>query len=368
MTALQAVNPPIAHRDIKPNNIFLDGAGAARVADMNLSVRMHDSSLASLTGETGTYLYMSPEMMRHEVCHLSFVGYSDDAAPCRHAGRMQHMSTMVSTICHRHNANIAARQCAAYLTAWQQRHHETSCLQIYSCKTDIWSWAVMLVELCNHALPYSNLYLTPLQVAMGVADGRLTPSLQSSGYPNALLALVEACLQHDAGLRPLFVHIVPRMRSIIAEVVQFEGRAEAAQQGTLIGRMSGMLQGAASHAAMGLQREATRVWSQSGHNGGVDAYVAMPCAPLPEAQMPCSTVPCPQHPQLRLMAKHGSKPPPPQVQGDVYVGLAGHGRDAPHQGTPALWRHSQVPPRARDMGNAAKSLFQGFIRRASGER
>jgi serine/threonine protein kinase len=67
MAAMEAVEPPIAHRDLKPSNVFLDAAGAARVADMNLSLRLHESSLASLTGETGTYLYMSPEMMRHEV-------------------------------------------------------------------------------------------------------------------------------------------------------------------------------------------------------------------------------------------------------------------------------------------------------------
>lgn len=67
MAALEAVDPPIAHRDVKPSNVFLDAAGTARLADMNLSLRLHENSLANLTGETGTYLYMSPEMMRHEV-------------------------------------------------------------------------------------------------------------------------------------------------------------------------------------------------------------------------------------------------------------------------------------------------------------
>jgi serine/threonine protein kinase len=70
MAALEAVEPPIAHRDLKPSNVFLDGGGGARVADMNLSLRLHPESLACLTGETGTYLYMSPEMMRHEVGFL----------------------------------------------------------------------------------------------------------------------------------------------------------------------------------------------------------------------------------------------------------------------------------------------------------
>lgn len=67
MAGLEGAQPPIVHRDLKPSNVFVDGAGGARVADMNLSLRLHEDCLANLTGETGTYLYMSPEMMRHEV-------------------------------------------------------------------------------------------------------------------------------------------------------------------------------------------------------------------------------------------------------------------------------------------------------------
>ena len=67
MSALEAAAPPICHRDLKPSNCFLDEGGHARIADLNLSRRLHRDSLATLTGETGTYLYMSPEMMRHEV-------------------------------------------------------------------------------------------------------------------------------------------------------------------------------------------------------------------------------------------------------------------------------------------------------------
>lgn len=73
MAGLEGEDPPIVHRDLKPSNVFVDGAGAARVADMNLSLRLNEDSLALLTGETGTYLYMSPEMMRHEVWPSSVV-------------------------------------------------------------------------------------------------------------------------------------------------------------------------------------------------------------------------------------------------------------------------------------------------------
>lgn len=38
--------------------------GVARVGDFGLSRRLLEEARASLTGETGTYLYMAPEVMR----------------------------------------------------------------------------------------------------------------------------------------------------------------------------------------------------------------------------------------------------------------------------------------------------------------
>ncbi len=41
-----------------------------QVADFGLSRRLLPGAAASLTGETGTYLYMAPEMMRWVVGYL----------------------------------------------------------------------------------------------------------------------------------------------------------------------------------------------------------------------------------------------------------------------------------------------------------
>lgn len=63
LAALESCSPPVLHRDVKPSNVFVDAAGVARLGDFGLSRAMPDNS-AALTGETGTYLYMSPEMIR----------------------------------------------------------------------------------------------------------------------------------------------------------------------------------------------------------------------------------------------------------------------------------------------------------------
>lgn len=68
---------------------------------MGLARWLTPESMGVLTGETGTYLYMSPEMIRHE---------------------------------------------------------------LYNSRTDVYSWGVLLVELISQRTPYEDQHLTPLQV------------------------------------------------------------------------------------------------------------------------------------------------------------------------------------------------------------
>lgn len=76
--------------------------GNARVADMGLARWLTPESMGVLTGETGTYLYMSPEMIRHE---------------------------------------------------------------LYNSRTDVFSWGVLLVELISQQPPYEDQHLTPIQAS-----------------------------------------------------------------------------------------------------------------------------------------------------------------------------------------------------------
>lgn len=82
---------------------LLTSGGHGRVADMGLARWLTPESMGVLTGETGTYLYMSPEMIRHE---------------------------------------------------------------LYNSATDVFSWGVLLVEVVSQKIPYEDHHLTPLQVSM----------------------------------------------------------------------------------------------------------------------------------------------------------------------------------------------------------
>jgi serine/threonine protein kinase len=156
MAALAAADPPLLHRDLKPSNILLDGGGQPRVADFGLARWLRPGDAASLTGETGTYQYMAPEVFRHKA---------------------------------------------------------------YGPAADVWSYGAVLTEVMSQAPPYADALLTPVQIAQAVAADQLRPGLPAgTDAPPAVSALVKACTDPEPGARPAFGDVVASLARVAADV------------------------------------------------------------------------------------------------------------------------------------------------------
>jgi len=81
MNYLHTCKPPIIHRDLKPANLLLDYSGELQIADFGLAkLRPKPSQMESdkyvMTGETGSYRYMAPEVFRYETYNEKVDVYS----------------------------------------------------------------------------------------------------------------------------------------------------------------------------------------------------------------------------------------------------------------------------------------------------
>ena len=71
MNYLHTCKPPIIHRDLKPANLLIDFSGVLKVGDFGLAKVRPDPTKCEeqafvMTGETGSYRFMAPEVFRHE--------------------------------------------------------------------------------------------------------------------------------------------------------------------------------------------------------------------------------------------------------------------------------------------------------------
>ena len=67
LACLHAMNPPIIHKDIKPDNILISNDGTYMISDFGISAQIRNSSLNNdKDGLVGTCAYLGPEMFRRD--------------------------------------------------------------------------------------------------------------------------------------------------------------------------------------------------------------------------------------------------------------------------------------------------------------
>ncbi|PUZ70897.1 hypothetical protein GQ55_2G272600 [Panicum hallii var. hallii] len=157
MLHLHEQTPRVVHRDLKPSNVLLDAELRARVTDFGHARFLPDGKEA-LTGETGTYVYMAPEVIRCEP---------------------------------------------------------------YTEKCDVYSFGILLNELITADHPYIDTSYGPSKIALGVADGKLRPKLpESDGYPTGLIDLICRTWDAEPSRRPSFAAVTSALREIRQQIVQ----------------------------------------------------------------------------------------------------------------------------------------------------
>lgn len=172
---LHSRRQPIVHRDLKPANLMISGnlhadveqlyldSGVIKVADFGLSksltpVDKHNqlnlTATYKLTGETGSYRYMAPEVFRHEP---------------------------------------------------------------YSLKVDVYSYAMIVFQLFECAVPFSG--IDPVEAAREAALSGCRPNFPPrhslTDLDKELRMLVIQCWDGDADKRPGFEEIISKLEGML---------------------------------------------------------------------------------------------------------------------------------------------------------
>ncbi|KAI3701830.1 hypothetical protein L6452_27199 [Arctium lappa] len=151
MQYLHEHKPMIIHRDLKPSNIFLDDAFHVRVADFGHARFLTDEEKA-FTGETGTFIYMAPEVIRSEP---------------------------------------------------------------YDEKCDVYSFGIILNELLTGQYPYVETDYGPSKIALQVGEGKIRPTLPDHDDKiEDLIELTQLAWDEDPEYRPSFATITRGLKMI----------------------------------------------------------------------------------------------------------------------------------------------------------
>ncbi|GJP39965.1 hypothetical protein CLOM_g24277 [Closterium sp. NIES-68] len=143
----------IIHRDLKPRNLIRDEGDHLKVADFGLSKLVKVNALHEMykmTGETGSYRYMAPEVFKH---------------------------------------------------------------QAYDRSVDVYSFSVIFYEMFEGLPPFAKT-MTPEGVAWKVAMEGIRPPFKSKSYPEGVKDLISRCWASDPMSRPSFMEVIEVLEGV----------------------------------------------------------------------------------------------------------------------------------------------------------
>lgn len=150
MACLHGQKPPVVHRDLKSLNILVDENGVSKVCDFGLSRTM--GSASTMTNQTGTLIWMAPEVMNDEE---------------------------------------------------------------YGPSADVYSFGIIMWELCSRKIPYADSGAASKLISFvtGIASGKLRPEIPAN-TPEAWATLMKRCWSSDPAARPPFSEIVNILKNM----------------------------------------------------------------------------------------------------------------------------------------------------------
>jgi serine/threonine protein kinase len=158
------------HRDLKPQNLLVDGSWHVKISDFGLAkVVDHLKALDDrykLTGETGSYRYMAPEVFRHEA---------------------------------------------------------------YNAKVDIYAFS-MICYYFTHGLPPFASARSPVDAARAAAVEHVRPEIRAGVEPE-FAALIRACWDRDPAKRPSARELCSVLERLFPEDEDTQGVEAAAAEG-----------------------------------------------------------------------------------------------------------------------------------------